>query len=426
MSAGGERLDLALKLHVFAFSLPRRGHLATPFGCNPETLSQWYAGNADYRTHLPVETWKRWNRFLLDYRITPTHVGQAYRKETRRPDGSLAYDYTITDECLRDVLDRLPENGISIAGLGTLGWTSNGGATLAPVAGGAGEGGRAGQVSWPRTDAWAALDRFMPGSVLADRKCRAFRFRVKAEDAADAERSVVAFVNCFPNRWVTTFRVGGTDWHEVRLPLEQYHHNTSGEPLTLEGLRTCSDFQFVISKQDRPLRYRIDDIRAECEGGDLVIDDFEEATQARELRESLGRQVAHFRERGWLKWGHVYARDEIRPEEYAQLLPAYRRAKEAVPDAPLMQTYYVNRTPSELVGPVRIWCAITSIYDEGFLSARRKAGEKSWLYVCCGPGLPYANFFIDQPGIDHRALFWQTWQRSARACCTGRPTTGTG
>jgi hypothetical protein len=209
--------------------------------------------------------------------------------------------------------------------------------------------------------------------------------------------------------------VGGTEWHEVRIPVEQYHNNTTGEPLTLPALKTCSDFQFVIAKKDRVIEYLVDDIVAECDGGDVVIDGFERETELSGIREHLGAQLKHWKEKGWFGLGHVYVKDEIQPGEYAQLIPIYREALQVAPDAPLMQTYYVNRTPQELVGVIRIWCAITSVYDEGFLSARRRVGDKTWLYVCCGPQPPFANFFIDQPGIDHRVLFWQTWQHD----CTG-------
>lgn len=415
VQGGGQSLKMAVKLRVFDFELPRRQHLATPFGCAPETLSLWYAGSADYRTHMPVDVWKRWNNFLLDYRLTPTHVARAYVQESRLPDGRPQYDYSLTDECMQAVVERLPENGVALASLGSVGWIAANGASCQPVETEAHSGRRCGKIVWPKTDSWASVSRHLPGALLAERRCRAFRFWIKALEASDAEATIVAFVNCFPQRWLTTFKVGDAQWHEVRLPLEHYRHNTTGEKLDLAGLRICDNFQLVISQKKRVISFLIDDIVAECEEGDLVLDDFEEESLQRQLQESLGQQIQHFRARGWLRFGHIYAKDEIQPQEYAEFVPLYRLAAQIAPDAPLMQTYYINRTPQELVGPIKIWCAITSIYDEAFLSARRRAGEKTWLYVCCGPRPPYANFFIDEPGIDHRILFWQAWQRH----CTG-------
>ena len=413
VSGGGERHEMALALHVFDFALPRRQHLATPFGCNPASLSQWYTGSGDYQAKMPPEVWNRWNRFLLDYRLTPTHVGTAYLKEIRDPRGQTRYDYSATDQCIAAVADRLPLDGTNMASIGNLGWTASNGATCKPVAGDAHTGKRAGKVTWPKTESWAALDRFLPGEWIAGRNCRAFRFWVKALDASAAGESIVAFVNAFPNRWITTFPVGGTEWHEVRLPIAQYHHNTTGAPLSLDALKTCADFQFVISKKARPIEFLVDDIVAECADGDVAIDDFEVESEVAQIRNRMGAQLRHWKEKGWFSLGHVYAKDEIQPAEYDQVLPSYRRALDAAPDAPLMQTYNASRTPQEMVGLIRVWCALTASYDEEFLSARRAAGEKLWLYVCCGPTPPYANFFIDQPGSDHRVLFWQTWQRRA-------------
>ena len=33
-----------------------------------------------------------------------------------------------------------------------------------------------------------------------------------------------------------------------------------------------------------------------------------------------------------------------------------------------------------------------------------------WAYVCCGPGKPYANLFLDFPGVDPRILGWQFYK----------------
>jgi len=415
VTGGGETREIAVKLRVFGFALPRRQHLATPFGCDPGSLSQWYAGTRDYQATMPPEVYARWNRFMLDYRLTPTHVAGAYLKESRDAPGRPTYDYSVTDQCVAAIADRLPLQGVAMAGIGSVGWAASNGARCVPTSEDAHSGKRCGRITWPKTDGWAALDRNMPGQQLAERSCRAFRFWVKSLDPSLETERIVAFVNAFPNRWVTEFPIGGTEWHEVRIPVEQYHHNTTGETLTLDALKTCGDFQFVIAEKDRIIEYLVDDVVGECADGDVVIDDFEEETQRDALRAQLGGQLQHWKEKGWFDLGHVYAKDELRPEEYDQVIPLYRQALTIAPDMPLMQTYYVNRTPQELVGIVRVWCAITSVHDEDFLSARRKAGEKTWLYVCCGPPPPFANFFIDEPGIDHRLLFWQAWQHD----CTG-------
>ncbi|OGV66829.1 MAG: hypothetical protein A3K18_30280 [Lentisphaerae bacterium RIFOXYA12_64_32] len=413
VSGGGEARQMAVLLHVFDFELPRSQHLATPFGCDPGSLSQWYTGSSDYEANLSPDVFTRWNRFHLDYRLTPTRVGRSYVKEVRDGSGKIRYDYSVMDACMEAVVDRLPPDGVAMAAIGNVGWAGNRGATCVPCAEDAHGGRRSGRIAWPKTESWAALDHTMAGSLMADRQCKAFRFWVRALDPALAGETIVAYVNAFPNRWQTTFPIGGAEWHEVRLPIEQYRHNSTGEPLTLTGLKTSDDFQFVIANKDRVVEYLIDDIVAECDGGDVVIDDFELETALASVREQMGAHLQHWRDKGWFHLGHVYAKDELKPDEYDQLLPSYRQAIDVAPDTPLMQTYYMNRTPNELVGPVKIWCATTAVYDEAFHHARLQAGEKSWLYVCCGPTPPYANFFIDQPGVDHRVLFWQVWQRQS-------------
>jgi len=415
VSAGEERCEMSLKLRVFGFDLPRRQHLATPFGCAAGEISRWYTGSSDYKVNLPPEVFTRWNQFLLDYRVTPTAVGQSYVGEVVRGDGTLAPDYTVSDACMEAIVDRLPPLGVSMASVGQFGWHAANAQGLEYVRDVVHSGERAGLMKWPKTDSWASLSRPMAGRELSLAGCKAFRFWVKPETADLVGERVVAFVNNSPDRWITTFTVAEENWHEVRIPISQYRHNQTGEALNPDTLAVCGNFQFVIDKKDRPLRIYIDDLVAECEGRDVVIDDFELKTEIAEIQKQVGQQIDHWREKGWLLYGHVYGWDEARPEEYEAVSTAYRRVLEVVPDAPIMQTYYTNRTPADLNDTVRIWCALTANQDDPFFEARRAEGDVTWLYVCCGPKPPYANFFIDQPAIDHRVLFWQTWQKD----CTG-------
>ncbi len=59
-----------------------------------------------------------------------------------------------------------------------------------------------------------------------------------------------------------------------------------------------------------------------------------------------------------------------------------------------------------------IWTPITSqIKDMAPYKKAQEDGQEVWAYVCCGPGRPYANLFIDFPGVDPRILPWQYYQR---------------
>jgi hypothetical protein len=68
----------------------------------------------------------------------------------------------------------------------------------------------------------------------------------------------------------------------------------------------------------------------------------------------------------------------------------------------------------ELVGVLDIWCANTGycaradVYER--MRQRQQAGEEAWVYVCCGPGSPFCNFFVNMTALQHRLLPWQLYR----------------
>jgi len=128
--------------------------------------------------------------------------------------------------------------------------------------------------------------------------------------------------------------------------------------------------------------------------------------------ESLQRRADEYRRLGLPHEAYVYGIDEPAPRAYPFVRRVYEMVREAAPDFPIMQT--VNQTvPGELADLVDIWCPLSSRVSDGFYAQRKQAGDTLWMYVCCGPKPPYANFFIDQPATDHRVLFWQAWDAGA-------------
>ncbi len=109
---------------------------------------------------------------------------------------------------------------------------------------------------------------------------------------------------------------------------------------------------------------------------------------------------------------YIYGYDEPRPEDYPFLREAYTKVHAVAPQYPIMQTIS-DRSPDALVGFVDIWCPLTPSMNADFYKQRLKAGDKLWTYVCCGPRPPHANFFVDEPAIDHRVVFWQARQAGA-------------
>lgn len=109
---------------------------------------------------------------------------------------------------------------------------------------------------------------------------------------------------------------------------------------------------------------------------------------------------------------YLYGYDEPQPEHYPFLREAYRRIREVAPGFPIMQTIG-DPQPEALAGLVDIWCPLTPSLASDFYAKRRQAGDTLWTYVCCSPKPPFANFFVDEPAIDHRIVFWQARQHGA-------------
>ncbi len=106
----------------------------------------------------------------------------------------------------------------------------------------------------------------------------------------------------------------------------------------------------------------------------------------------------------------VYGVDEPRDTLLGFLRETYLVIKKDYPDIKIMQTIS-HKNPSKLIGAADIWCPLTPSLASDFYQQRREAGDMLWSYVCVSPrDGRHANFFIDEPAIDHRVLFWQCRQ----------------
>ena len=127
---------------------------------------------------------------------------------------------------------------------------------------------------------------------------------------------------------------------------------------------------------------------------------------------ALKQRADEYRRLGLPSEAYIYGIDEPAVKAYPFVQNVYRMVREAVPDFPIMQT--VNQSvPEALVWLVDIWCPLSARVDDDFYRARKQAGDTLWIYICCGPKPPHANFFIDEPAIDHRVVFWQARQAGA-------------
>jgi len=144
------------------------------------------------------------------------------------------------------------------------------------------------------------------------------------------------------------------------------------------------------------------------------------------FREDEGylRGIAEYlRERGWLDKAYFYVVDEpIGREQYDRIKEVADLLHRADPDLQLVAPFYrapdwddALTTFDVLTGYLDIWCPNIHYFDLNPLiyeqiKERQRALEDAWCYVCCGPGAPYNNFFVQMDGFSHRLIFTQMWR----------------
>lgn len=130
--------------------------------------------------------------------------------------------------------------------------------------------------------------------------------------------------------------------------------------------------------------------------------------------EEMRKRVEHARKKGWLNKAYFYPLDEpVTKEQYEELKRRVEKIKSIDTNLRIVSPFFRSPDFSQetayeaLDGVINIWCAVSSYFDPEKQLAKKKKGEYSWWYVCCGPGSPYANFHITMDAIDHRILMWQ-------------------
>lgn len=118
--------------------------------------------------------------------------------------------------------------------------------------------------------------------------------------------------------------------------------------------------------------------------------------------------------------GYFYPLDEpVKEDQYKRLIEISERLHRCAPGFRLVSPFFRNpdweqsQTAYDLmIGRLNIWCPNSQFFDtepktRPTLEDRHALGEEVWWYVCCGPGKPYNNFFVDMSAMSHRLLFWQ-------------------
>ena len=104
----------------------------------------------------------------------------------------------------------------------------------------------------------------------------------------------------------------------------------------------------------------------------------------------------------------------IRPE-WPKLTERMQLWHDAAPDIPV--TVAAQGMQPFLPSVPSIWTVHTQMLDTAnnqVILERIKQGQEVWWFVNHYPPRPYANFFVDFAGIEHRVLFWQTWALGIR------------
>ncbi len=108
---------------------------------------------------------------------------------------------------------------------------------------------------------------------------------------------------------------------------------------------------------------------------------------------------------GLLEHAYIYGFDECNSEQFPALEAAAKELKQAFPEVPVLTTSYDNSYGQESVAKsIDGWCPLSSVFNPAQAEKARAAGKMVWWYICCGPHHPFANWFIEYPGIEIRLL----------------------
>jgi len=147
----------------------------------------------------------------------------------------------------------------------------------------------------------------------------------------------------------------------------------------------------------------------------LPADPAEADKRMAELEAWLGEWDAFIRERDWpdFTWYvHGFDESDMRPNHETDVDPSIRRIFGMIHEKyPSIKCESANPVSPAHEGLFDIITPLTAQWRPSD-AERQAAGDELWAYVCCGPGKPYANLFIDFPGVDPRILGWQFHQHN--------------
>lgn len=112
------------------------------------------------------------------------------------------------------------------------------------------------------------------------------------------------------------------------------------------------------------------------------------------------------KEMGLLDHAYIYGYDEANKEMFHIVEEEAALLKKAFPEVIIMTTCrdktYGLESPMKSIDA---WCPLTPDYKPDLAEKTRAEGRYVWWYICCSPHHPYANWFIEYPGIETRLIF---------------------
>jgi hypothetical protein len=156
-------------------------------------------------------------------------------------------------------------------------------------------------------------------------------------------------------------------------------------------------------------------MNATCLASVDVLPQDPEAADAymRELEAWLADWNQFIEEKDWpdFTWYvHGFDESDMRQNHEETVDPSIRRVFGMIGEKfPRIGRESANPLNPAHVGYFDIWTPVTPQWRPE-LRRRQAAGDEVWAYVCCWPVRPYANLFIDFPGVDPRILPWQYYQ----------------
>ena len=132
------------------------------------------------------------------------------------------------------------------------------------------------------------------------------------------------------------------------------------------------------------------------------------AERTKKILATLEKVIPEYEKAGVLDMAYIYCFDEVRGNQFAAMRDVLGQIKRRWPGIPIVttardMTFGVDSGLDEVID---VWTPLTPDYAAraDARQAARERGRQVWWYVCCGPHPPYANFFIECSGTEHRLL----------------------